>query len=372
MLELTNITIRLITPKLKEPFKTANDTIYEKETLLLESTINDITIYSECVALPFKGYTAENSDTARHCLIRTLIPNMLHKPFKTPRDVLPFLDTLINDNQMAKAAIEMLYWQLASIQSKQSLAQYIGGTHKQLPVGLAIGIQKNDQDTLLKIKSALDKGYQKIKLKFGPKSDTSLLKKIRAEFGNNCALMIDANRSFNPSNTSLLNELDKFNLSMIEQPFDKDNFTEHATLQQQLKTPICLDESITSLNDAQKMIDTKAGKIINIKAGRVGGFTTAIAIHNLCKSHNIPVWCGGMLETGIGRAYNVALASLSKFTLPGDLAPSSHYWDQDIVIPEWKMNSNGTINVPFNKIGLGVDINEQLIKKLTKEKLILK
>tara|TARA_A100001015_G_scaffold282388_1_gene346590 strand:+ start:341 stop:1459 length:1119 start_codon:yes stop_codon:yes gene_type:complete len=371
MLCLKSITIRQIEPKLKKPFKTANDTIDIKKTLLLESNAEDVKLYSECVALPFIGYTSENIETARHCLVKKLIPNILNKEFDHPNEVSVFLDTIIKDNQMAKAAIEMLYWQLASIQAKKSLAQFIGGTQKKVAVGLAIGIQENNNDTLEKIKAALEKGYQKIKLKFGPTSNLNLIQAIRTEFGNNCNLMIDANRSFNPNDIALLKTLDSYNLTMIEQPFDKNKFQDHANLQKQLNTSICLDESIESLKDAQHMIKTNAGRIINIKPGRVGGFATALSIHDLCKRNNIPVWCGGMLETGIGRAYNIALASLDNFNLPGDLAPSAHYWEQDLVIPEWEMNQDGTITVPFNKIGLGVEINEELLKKLTKEKLTL-
>jgi O-succinylbenzoate synthase len=371
MLTLSTITLRLIQLKLKHPFKTAKHTLIQKPCIVIETPYQNDSIFSECVALPIAGYTNETVETARHTLIHTIIPLILNKTFQHPSDVATLLNSKTPNHPMANASIEMLFWQLAALKQNQSLARFIGGTQNHIPVGIAIGIQDSSDKTIANINDAIQKGYKKIKLKITPNTNFNIFKDIRKHIGPSFPLMVDANGSFNMNHISLLKQLDPFNLSMIEQPFEKNAFDEHHQLQQELKTPICLDESIETLADTHQLIEKKSGHIVTIKPGRVGGLSNAIEIAKLCKKNNIALWCGGMLETGIGRAYNVAFASLKELTLPSDLAPSSHYWDQDIVVPEWTMSKNGTVAVPFNKPGLGVDINYHELKKVTLEKLTL-
>jgi len=264
---------------------------------------------------------------------------------------------------MARAPLEMAAWSLAASRADVSLAKLIGGTRAQVETGISIGIQASPAALVERARDAVNAGYRKVKVKIAPHSDIEYVAAVREALGDAAPLMVDANNAYTMDDVQTLRQLDRFGLIMIEQPLDHEDIVQHAELQRALRTPICLDESITSLDRAQDMITLGSGRIVNIKPGRVGGFTQSIAIHDLCARHDVPVWCGGMLETGIGRAYNVALASLPNFTLPGDISPSARYWTRDIVTPEWTM-TDGRVTVP-ERAGLGVAVDVDRIDDLT-------
>jgi len=372
MIQIVKVTLREIALNLVEPFQISSGTVTQRRIFLLESETSDgLTVWSECVAGEKPNYSPEIIDTAWIIVRDFLWPLVKNTQFKHPQDISPHLDSAVKGNFMAKSALEMAGWCIAATQNKQSLAAYIGGQQKTIPTGLSIGIQDSPEILAQKARAAVDKGYKKIKIKIKPGHDINYVKAVCEKIGNDALIMVDANNAYSLDDISILKQLDTFNLVMIEQPLAWDDVLEHGKLQSQINTPICLDESITTRDRAKEMINNKSGKIINIKPGRIGGFAEALAIHDLCEKHDIPVWCGGMLESGIGRSYNVALASLPNFTLPGDLSPSNRYWAQDIITPEWTMDKNGMMAVPFDKIGLGVDINKDFIDTITVRKEII-
>jgi O-succinylbenzoate synthase len=266
---------------------------------------------------------------------------------------------------MAKAGVEMGMWGLGAELASQPLSRYIGGTREVIDVGISLGIQATPELLVKQAKAALDEGYRKIKIKIAPGSDFAYLKAAREALGPDAPIMADANNAYTLADTKQLQKLDDLNLMMIEQPLASDDIVRHAELQRALKTPVCLDESITGLDRAEDMVTLGSGRIINIKAGRVGGFGPSIDIHDFCLANNVPVWCGGMFESGIGRAYNVAIASLPGFTKPGDVSPSARYWHRDIVTPEWTMDSAGHTRVPLDRPGIGVEVDVERIESLT-------
>jgi O-succinylbenzoate synthase len=266
---------------------------------------------------------------------------------------------------MAKAAVEMACWELTARQEGVSLSRKLGGTRDAIKVGISLGIQKDPAALVEKVRGALERGYRKVKIKIMPGADVQYLGAVREACGPEAPLMADANNAYTLDDLDVLRQIDAFGLIMIEQPLAWDDLLRHVKLQKEMKTPICLDESITSPDRAEDMIELGAGRIVNIKAGRVGGHRQSLAIHDLCQRHGIPVWCGGMLESGVGRAHNVALASLPNFTLPGDTSPSERYWEQDIVIPEWTMDRDGMMKVPVDRPGLGVEVDLDRVEDLT-------
>ncbi|NLG60981.1 MAG: o-succinylbenzoate synthase, partial [Candidatus Cloacimonetes bacterium] len=245
-----------------------------------------------------------------------------------------------------------------------SLAQLLGGTQERIPVGVSLGIQATPEALVERATAAAKAGYRKIKLKIEPGREIAFVAAVREALPD-AELMVDANNAYTLDDAGLLAQLDDFDLMMIEQPLESEDLVRHAELQRRLRTPLCLDESITSVNRLEDMLRLGSGRIVNIKPGRVGGFTSSIAIHDMARANDIPVWCGGMLESGVGRAYNVALASLPGFTLPGDLSPSSRYWERDVVTPEWTMDAEGMVTVPRDVPGLGVRVDEDRIDDLT-------
>jgi O-succinylbenzoate synthase len=266
---------------------------------------------------------------------------------------------------MAKAAIEMGSWALAALRDGVPLATLLGGTRDRVPTGISIGIQASPEALVARATRALADGYGKIKVKIQPGADVDYVRAVREALGDGVHIMADANSAYTLADADHLAQLDALDLLMIEQPLGRDDLRRHAELQRRLRTPICLDESITDVERCEDMIALGAGRIVNIKPGRVGGFTESIAIHDLCRASGIPVWCGGMLESGIGRAYNVALASLPNFSLPGDLSPSARYWERDIVRPEWTMDADGMVAVPRAGAGIGVTPDLDRIDTLT-------
>jgi O-succinylbenzoate synthase len=266
---------------------------------------------------------------------------------------------------MAKAAVEMGCWALAATAEGLPLSKRIGGTRDRVATGISLGIQSNPAALVQRATAALAQGYRKIKVKIAPGSDIAFVRAVREALGADIHLMADANSAYTLNDADHLAQLDEFNLIMIEQPLGADDIRQHAELQARLRTPICLDESITSVDRARDMIALKSGRIVNIKPGRVGGYSASRAIHDVCQQNGIPVWCGGMLESGVGRAYNVALASLPNFTLPGDLSPSARYWERDLVKPEWTMDAEGMVPVPRSRPGIGVTIDMDRVDALT-------
>lgn len=368
---LDRIVLREIRLPLKEPFRISSGEVSERRIGLLELHHPDgVTVWSECVAGEYPNYSPETIDTAWHAIETWIAPRVLHRPLSHPRAVYPLLQEDVRGHEMAKAAVEMGCWAMFAELSGCSLAQLLGGVQRRIPVGISLGIQSSPAALIERAAAAHAEGYHKIKLKIKPGADIEYVAAVRAALPH-AHLMADANNAYTLADTEHLARLDEYGLMMVEQPLEREDIRRHALLQARLKTPICLDESITSVERAEDMIALKSGRIINIKPGRVGGFASALAIHDVAMKNGIPVWCGGMLESGIGRAYNVALASLPNFTLPGDLSPSARYWQRDIVTPQWTMSADGFVDVPFDHRGIGVTLDVDRIEDLTVRMQIL-
>lgn len=365
MIRLDRIVMREIRLPLREPFRISSGEWNHRRILLLELfDHHGASTWSECVVDDSPNYSYETIDTAWPTISRWLAPRLLDRRIESHMQVHDILERDIRGHNMAKAVLEMGCWGLAATQAGLPLARLLGGTRTHIATGISLGIQKDLPTLIAKVTEALALGYQKVKIKIAPGADVEWLAAVRQSCGDEAHLMADANNAYTLAEADRLIALDSLHLMMIEQPLACDDLVRHAELQQRMRTPLCLDESITSLDRAQDMVTLGAGRIINIKPGRVGGFSPSIAIHDFCEAHDVPVWCGGMLESGIGRAYNVALASLSNFTLPGDLSPSARYWAQDIVTPEWTMD-RGSVAVPLDTPGIGVDVDRARIDALT-------
>jgi O-succinylbenzoate synthase len=366
MLHVDRITLREIRLALKEPFRISSGIMQERRIALLELTDRDgASVFSECVAFQLPIYTSETIDTAWLALREWLAPRVLGHEIAGPEAVHGVLDENIRGHNMAKAALEMGCWGLAAVSAGVPLSTLLGGTRDRVPTGISIGIQSEPAALVARAEAAVAAGYRKIKLKIRPGQDVPYVRAVRRALGAGIGIMADANSAYTLADGDQLAQLDAFDLIMLEQPLGDDDLVRHAALQRRLSTPICLDESITSLARAEDMLALGSGRIVNIKPGRVGGFTASRAIHDLCKGAGVPVWCGGMLESGIGRAYNVALASLPNFSLPGDLSPSARYWHRDVVTPEWTMDADGMVRVPHDVPGLGVTVDRDFLDSLT-------
>ena len=365
-LTLRQIALREITLHLKEPFRISSGVASHRRILLVELTDADGThVWAECVAGEAPNYSPETVDTAWLAIRDWVAPRVLGRTFENAQNVFPALEQDFRGHRMAKAAVEMGMWALAATRAEQSLSRFLGGTRQEIATGISLGIQESPAKLVEKARAAQAQGYRKIKLKIQPGSDVAFVAAVREALGPDAPLMADANNAYTLAEGDALEELDRFGLVMIEQPLAWDDVVQHAQLQQRLKTPICLDESITGPDKAEDMVALGSGRIINIKPGRVGGFAASRAIHDFCARHDVPVWCGGMLESGVGRAYNVALASLPNFLLPGDLSPSARYWERDIVTPEWTMNGHGMVRVPRDAPGLGITVDRDRVENLT-------
>lgn len=361
---LSCVTLREIRLPLREPFRISSGEVRERRILLLELEDADgRRAWSECVAGEQPNYSPETVDTAWLALRAWVVPRILGRALPAAR-VHAELERDFRGHRMAKAALEMGCWALEAEAAGRSLADVAGGVREYVPVGISLGIQATPAALVERAAAALAEGYRKIKLKIAPGADVEYVGAVREALGAAAPLMADANNAYELGDADALVALDGFGLAMIEQPLDSEDLVRHAALQKRLRTPICLDESITSVRRAEDMIELGAGRIVNIKPGRVGGFSESRAIHDVCAAHAVPVWCGGMLESGIGRAYNVALASLPNFTIPGDLSPSARYWERDVVKPEWTMN-DGFVRVPLDRPGIGVEVDVDRIDDLT-------
>ena len=366
MVRIERVRLREVRLPLREPFRISSGEVKERRILLLELEDGDgHVVWSECVAGEYPNYSPETIDTAWHALRTWILPRVIGTSLDGPESVHALLERDLRGHRMAKAAVEMGCWALEAERQNIALAELLGGTKEVVLVGISLGMQATPAALVERASAALSEGYQKIKLKIGPGNDIAYVSAVREALGERAPLMADANNAYELSDAAHLAKLDAFNLMMIEQPLDGEDLARHAELQRTLRTPICLDESITSVRRAEDMLRLGSGRIINIKPGRVGGFTESKAIHDVCAAHGLPVWCGGMLESGIGRAYNVALASLPNFRIPGDLSPSSRYWERDIVRPEWTMDANGTMRVPFRDGGIGVEVDRGYVEDIT-------
>ena len=365
MLRIDRIALREIRLALKEPFRISSGIVHDRRIALLELTDRDgASVFSECVAFQLPNYSSETIDTAWHALREWLVPRVLGRELTDPAVVHALLDENIKGHNMAKAALEMGCWGLAAEAAQVPLSRLLGGTRDRVPTGISIGIQSEPAALAARAQAAVAAGYRKIKVKIRPGQDVDYVRAVRTALGGGIGVMADANSAYTLADSEQLGRLDAFDLIMLEQPLGDDDLVRHATLQRRMTTPICLDDSNTSVDRAEDMIALRSGRIVNIKPGRVGGFSASKAIHDVCESAGIPVWCGGMLESGIGRAYNVALASLPNFSLPGDLSPSARYWHRDVVTPEWTMDDDGMVHVP-TRPGLGITVDREFLDSLT-------
>jgi len=372
MLNLRQIILHEVHLPLIEPFTISSGTQDVRKIMLIEVTDADgDTGWAECVAQEFPNYSPETIDTAWIAIKHWIAPHVLDRAFSGPQDIFPFLQQDIRGHLMAKAGVEMAVWELSARKQNIPLSKLLGGTRNSIETGISLGIQKFPEILITKIKKAVDEGYRRIKMKIKPGEDIDNIRRVRDDLGPDIPLMVDANNAYTLDDIDVFKAMDEFGLLMIEQPLAWDDLVRHAELQRQIKTPICLDESITGIERVEDMHTLGSGRIVNIKPGRVGGLTSSIAMHDYCMKHNIPVWCGGMLESGVGRAHNVALASLTNFTIPGDISPSKRYWEKDIVIPEWEMH-DGEITVPVDKPGMGVEVDRDRIENITVRHEILK
>src|SRR5215831_11070085 len=365
MLRIGRVTLREIQLALKEPFRISSGVMSTRRILLLElEDESGASAWSECVAFQLPIYTPETVDTAWLAIREWLAPRIVGRELAHPSAVHDILARDIRGHNMAKAALEMGCWGVAAELERVPLAALLGGTRDRVPTGISLGIQSSPDRLVDRAVAAVSAGYRKVKLKIQPGQDVAYVHAVRAAVGADVDLMVDANAAYSIDDASHLAALDAFNLVMLEQPFGADALLQLADLQRRMSTPICLDESIVDVTRAHDMIALGSGRIINIKPGRVGGFSASIAIHDACRDAKVPVWCGGMLESGIGRAYNVALASLPNFSLPGDLSPSARYWARDIVSPQWTMDADGMVPVPAGP-GIGVALDHDFIGAIT-------
>lgn len=353
-MQIERITMREVHLPLVEPFTISSGTQTVRRVTILQLEDDEgVTGWSECVSGEQPNYSPETQDISWMVIRNWIAPQMLGRRFKHPGEIIPWLDREIRGHRMSKAAVEMGAWELQARRQERSLAQLLGGTRKRLATGVSLGIQPSPEKLVEKVREALQEGFHKVKIKVKPGYDVQYIQAVRRELGDETPLMVDANSAYTMRDLDVLRQLDELNLMMIEQPLAWDDVVQHADLQAQLRTPVCLDESITCLDRARDMVRLDSGRIVNIKPGRVGGFAESLAIHDFCCEKGIPVWCGGMLESGVGRAHNVALASLDHFIIPGDLSPSRRYWQQDLVEPAWEMDEKGMMQVPFDQIGMG-------------------
>jgi len=359
-MRIDKIELRHIKMELVSPFTTSIGTEYNEEHIIVRIDSNGITGWGECVAQANPFYTYETVKTAWHILEDFLIPSILGKNILSVDEAI-FLYSRVRGHMMAKAGLEAALWDVFAKSNNISLSKMLGGIRKKIDVGVSIGIQNSEAELIKKVAGYLIEGYRRIKIKISPGKDIQFVKALRKEFAD-LLLQVDANSAYTLEDIKLFIEMDNYNLLLIEQPLGYEDIHDHSKLQRELKTPICLDESIHSLDDTRAAIELDSCRVINIKPGRVGGFTESKMIHDYCASKKVPVWCGGMLESGIGRAGNVALASLPNFTLPGDISASKRYYKEDIVEPEFVVNSDGTMDVP-TKPGIGIEVNFKLLEK---------
>ncbi|HEY5883767.1 MAG TPA: o-succinylbenzoate synthase [Pyrinomonadaceae bacterium] len=365
-MNISSIELREIRLPLIHFFETSFGRTTERRILLVRVVDADGAVgWGECVAGEGPFYCEEWTETAWSTITTFLAPRVVGKEIASAGHAWHAMRA-VRGNRMAKAAIETACWELEARRLNTPLWKHLGGTNREIACGVSIGIQDTPAALMEKIEKELDAGYQRIKIKIKPGWDVDILREVRQRFPD-IRLMGDANSAYTLRDVPLFKQLDQFDLMMIEQPLAYDDIFGHAELQKQIATPVCLDESIRSNEDARHAADLKACRIINVKLGRVGGHAEAKRVEQVCRDNSIPVWCGGMLESGIGRAHNIAMATLAGFTLPGDVSASSRYWEEDIIEPAVTVSSNGTITTPDGP-GIGFEVNVDRIEELTVRK----
>ncbi len=368
-MKIDSINLFLTRMQLRNPFRTSFGVEQDATILLVSLKTGDKTGWGECVAREGPWYSGETINSSVHLITNYIGPWLMKTDLEHPNEF-PNLVKPIRGNQMSKACVEDALWDLYGKLTNKSISELIGGEKIKIPAGISLGIQDDTTTLVKKIEEALDKKYQRIKLKIEPGMDNNVLKQVRDHFPE-IKLMVDANSAYRIKDADIFVKMDRFDLMMIEQPLQYYDIIDHAKLQKKISTPICLDESIKSVDDARVAIELDATRIINVKPARVGGISETLKIHELALDTEIPLWCGGMLETGIGRAKNVAVSCLSSFTLPNDISESARYYTDYIIEPIFELNSDGTLSLPRNGPGLGVEIKEEIIKQKSIKKLVI-
>jgi o-succinylbenzoate synthase len=361
-MKLERIEVREIHMRLRAPFETSFGTMEHRRILLLQVHADGVSGWGEGTATEGPFYISETIDTAWLMLRDFLIPRVLGKRIDGARDI-PELLKPVRGNEMAKAALETAVWHLESVARGLPLHRLLGGTLTEIPCGVSLGIQTTTDRLLAMVEKEVAAGYQRIKLKIKPGKDIAVVREVRRRFPD-IRLSVDANSAYSLSDVDHLKQFDDFGLLMMEQPLEWDDMYRHSRLQAQIATPICLDESIHNLQHAEAAVETGACRVVNIKLGRVGGHAEASRIQSYCAGRGIPVWYGGMIDSGIGRAHNIAMSTQPGFVWPGDVSASQRYWDEDIIEPEVQVSPLGTIRVP-ESAGLGYEIREGRISHLT-------
>ena len=361
-MELRELRIPLVSP-----FETSGWREEEKNCIIVEMKSQHLAGFGECAVSAGPWYGPETITSAWQVMQDYFVPTVLGKTFSSLGSLVESLE-FVRGNNMAKAGFEMAFYDLAAKRDGVSLSTFLGGTKNKIESGVSVGIQTNSRKLVDVVSDYMQQGYRRIKIKIKPGKDIEQVSALKDHFPE-IVLMADANGAYTTSDIKALFDLDRFNLLMIEQPFAWDDLFEHANLQRALKTPICLDESISSSNDLKTALALGSCKVLNLKPARVGGISMTKTMHEICQAHRLPMWCGGLLETGIGRAHNVAIAGLPGFTLPNDISASNRYFKEDIVDPEFKLNRESTITIPTGP-GLGVEVvRDRLLKYSTRTEL---
>ncbi|HEV2403215.1 MAG TPA: o-succinylbenzoate synthase [Candidatus Saccharimonadales bacterium] len=370
-MRLTKVEIRRVVLPMVRSFETGFGTIDEKETIITKLYTSDGLVgYGESSATIAPIYNHETSYSCFYVQENYIAPQVVGKNFETVEDFKDAYSNIVG-HPIARTGMECAFWHLIAQRDNKSLKQLFGGVKDEIPVGEGVGISASTKQTLTDVKRIVDAGYSRVKVKIAPGRDLEILHAVRARFPG-IPLTVDANGSYRyDRDVEILRAFDQFNLGMLEQPFASDDICGHARLHRQIKTPICLDESIESLNDAHTAVGLDACQVINIKPGRVGGMLESIAIHDLAAQHDISVWCGGMGETGIGRAFNIAFASKANCRYPADMSPYSFFYKEDLVEDSFVVKDNGCIDVRTTP-GLGYRVNDKSIEALTTKKVIVK
>jgi O-succinylbenzoate synthase len=363
---ISRISLYHLRMPLVAPFETSFGRIETRDCVLIEAQSGDLTGYGECPADRDPGYSYETCDTAWHILQDFLIPAVLNQNLESASDLQRKM-SMVRGHPMAKAGLEMALWDLLGKSQGVPLAEMIGSVRQRVEVGVSVGIQASPQALVEVVERYVLQGYRRIKIKIKPGRDVQEARAVRAKLAD-MRLQVDANSAYSLATASTLKGLDDLNLLLIEQPLAEDDLWDHSRLQREFATPICLDESILSQRHARQALEMGACRVINIKAGRVGGLSEAVAIHDLCHARGIPVWCGGMLETGVGRAANLALAGLPGFTLPGDISATDRYYKEDITQERFTLNPDSTITVPGG-VGLGISVDREKLRRYSLKKL---
>jgi O-succinylbenzoate synthase len=362
---IEQITLRYLRMALRTPFETSFGRSEARDCLILEAHAGGLTGYGECVADRDPGYSYETAQTAWYILSEFIFPSVLGQELENVEQLKRQMQ-FVRGHQMAKAGLEMAFWDLSGKLQERSLCDLLGGVHDKVDVGVSVGLQESPDELVKVVEGYLSQGYRRIKIKIKPGRDVVDARAVRQAFPK-LSLQVDANSAYRLESADALLPLDELNLLLIEQPLAEDDLWDHSRLQRKFLTPLCLDESILSARHARQALEMGACRVINIKAGRVGGLSEAVAIHDFCLDQGVPVWCGGMLETGVGRAANLALSALPGFVLPGDISATERYYAEDITLERFNLNPDSTIDVP-NLPGLGISLDRKALDRATLKK----